>query len=128
MLIWALPAWLGWALARVTVLAPYRLGYGTARVSGTAQGAGSEQKGFFCSEPAPFCRFLNKTLVFVQIRLERGTLRGQFREGQALVPRGAGSGSGDCPETSAGKKEGKFENERIKPYLYDMIKRRRNYE
>ena len=81
MLIWALPAWLGWALARVTVLAPYRLGYGTARVSGTAQGAGSEQKGFFCSEPAPFCRFLNKTLVFVQIRLERGTLRGQFREG-----------------------------------------------
>jgi hypothetical protein len=88
MLIWALPAWLGWALARVTVLAPYRLGYGTARVSGTAQGAGSEQKGVFCSESAPFCCFLNKTLVFVQIRLERGPLRGQFHESGSKCAKG----------------------------------------
>ena len=163
-----LPGRYGWPPARVTGLAPCRLGYGTAGISGTAQGAGSEQKTPFCSESAPFCRFLNKIADFVQIRREMGPLRRQFHEERVQVrerrpssrpvlreagssarkgpssppvPRGAGSssarsglwfhggaGSGNCLEPSAGKKEGKFENERIKSYLYDIMKRRRNYE
>ena len=76
-----LPGRYGWPPTRVTGLAPCRLGYGTARVSGTALDADSEQKTPFCSESAPFCRFLNKISDFVQIRREMGPLRRQFREG-----------------------------------------------
>lgn len=111
MLIWALPAWLGWALARVTVLAPYRLGYGTVRVSGTAQGAGSEQKGVFLFRISAFLPFSEQNPRFcsdsaregpssrpvprgrVQVRKKRelfaaSSARGrlQFREERAPVP------------------------------------------